>query len=311
MVQEYFRERYKNAMEVLEALNILVAPQPTPVPTPVPTIAPTIPSIPKTKALVAPQPIPVPAVSPVSKTPPQFDKTRRRILILGGLAGGGFVAAMLIRWSRLLQPKISIQKFTQTFTTVKVNRKGEIISRREGQAEVMRENFDDEVSLEMVKIPGGRFLMGSPETEAKRDDDEGPQHYVDVPEFFMGKYPVTQAQWEVVMGNNPSYFKGASRPVEVVTWNEATEFCQKLSDRTGKKYSLPSESQWEYACRAGTTTPFYFGETITSELVIAMCAGIFTYYRLSTNVVWGWVGVWPAFFINYAIASSSKSHTID
>ncbi|NES71743.1 MAG: formylglycine-generating enzyme family protein, partial [Okeania sp. SIO2D1] len=153
-----------------------------------------------------------------------------------------------------------------TFTTVKVNRRGEIISSREGKAEVMTENFNG-VSLEMVKIPAGRFLMGSPETEAKRIDWESPQHNVDVSEFFMGKYPVTQAQWEAVMGNNPSHFKGANRPVENVSWNDATEFCQKLSQITGKKYSLPSESQWEYACRARITTPFYFGETITSELV--------------------------------------------
>ncbi|MDE5105825.1 MAG: formylglycine-generating enzyme family protein, partial [Trichodesmium sp. St17_bin3_1_1] len=155
----------------------------------------------------------------------------------------------------------------QTFTTVTVNRRGEIISRTQGQAEVITENIGNGVSLEMVKIPGGRFIMGSPETEAERDDSEGPQHSVDVPEFFMGKYVVTQAQWQAVMGNNPSYFKGASRPVERVSWNDATAFCQKLSQITGKKYSLPSESQWEYACRAGTTTPFYFGETITSELV--------------------------------------------
>ncbi|NEQ40257.1 MAG: SUMF1/EgtB/PvdO family nonheme iron enzyme [Okeania sp. SIO3I5] len=298
MVQEYFRERYKNAMEVLEALNILVAPQPTPVPTPVPTPAPTIPSIPipKTKALVAPQPIPVPAVSSVSKTPPQFDKTRRRILILGGLAGGGFVTAMLTKdwWSRTPPENISTSETTeeispeiisspeptpeptpspepefsiQTFTTVKVNSRGEIISRSEAKAEVTTENLGNRVFLEMVKIPGGRFLMGSPETKVERKDSEGPQHYVDVPEFFMGKYLVTQALWKAVMGNNPSGFKGANRPVEKVDWYEATEFCQKLSERTGKKYSLPSESQWEYACRAGTTTPFYFGETITSELV--------------------------------------------
>jgi formylglycine-generating enzyme required for sulfatase activity len=113
--------------------------------------------------------------------------------------------------------------------------------------------------------------MGSSETEAGRLSSEGPQHYVDVPEFFMGKYAVTQAQWKAVMGNNPSRFKfwfnGASRPVERVSWYDATKFCQKLSQITGKKYSLPSESQWEYACRAGTTTPFSFGETITSELV--------------------------------------------
>ncbi len=75
----------------------------------------------------------------------------------------------------------------------------------------------------------------------------------------MGKYPVTQAQWQAVMGNNPSYFKGASRPVEKVSWNDATEFCQRLSQKTGKKYSLPSESQWEYArpCRNNYTFLFW------------------------------------------------------
>ncbi len=173
------------------------------------------------------------------------------------------------------KPKIPIQKFT----TVKVNSRGEIISRPQHQAEVMTENLGNGVTLEMVKIPAGRFFMGSPETEAGRKDRESPQHYVDVPEFFMGKYPVTQAQWEAVMGknnlwqvimgnkNNPFHFKGANRPVEKVNWYDATEFCQKLSRITGKKYSLPSESQWEYSCRARTSTPFYFGETITSELV--------------------------------------------
>jgi formylglycine-generating enzyme required for sulfatase activity len=161
------------------------------------------------------------------------------------------------------QPQFPIQ----TFATVRVNSRGDIIRRSKGKAEVMTENIGNGVSLEMVKIPGGRFLMGSPETEAKRDDDEGPQHYVNVPEFFMGKYPVTQAQWQAVMGNNPSYFKGKNRPVEKVSWNEATKFCQKLSKKTGRDYRLPSEAEWEYACRAGTKTPFYFGETITPELV--------------------------------------------
>jgi formylglycine-generating enzyme required for sulfatase activity len=131
----------------------------------------------------------------------------------------------------------------------------------------MTENIGNGVSLEMVKIPGGRFFMGSPETEAERCENEGPQHYVNVPEFFMGKYTVTQAQWQAVMGNNPSCFKGKNRPVERVSWNDATKFCQKLSKKTGRDYRLPSEAEWEYACRAGTTTPFYFGETITSELV--------------------------------------------
>ncbi|NES67751.1 MAG: formylglycine-generating enzyme family protein, partial [Okeania sp. SIO2D1] len=112
--------------------------------------------------------------------------------------------------------------------------------------------------------------------------------------FFMGKYPVTQAQWQAIMGNNPSRFKGVRRPVENVSWNDATEYCQKLSQITGKKYSLPSESQWEYGARAGTTTPFYFGETITSEL--ANYRGTSTYadepkgkYRQKTTDV----GIFP------------------
>jgi formylglycine-generating enzyme required for sulfatase activity len=208
---------------------------------------------------------------------PIWPITRRQILILGGLAGSGFAVAAVSKYffddtstenissselETLPQPKIT----THTFTTPKVNRKGEIISGSEGEAEVMIENLGNGVTLEMVKIPGGRFLMGSPETEAQRYDNESPQHYVDVPEFWMGKYVVTQQQWQAIMGNEPSYFKGKNRPVERVSWNDATKFCQKLSKKTGRDYRLPSEAEWEYACRAGTTTPFYFGETITGEL---------------------------------------------
>ncbi|MCH2050480.1 MAG: bifunctional serine/threonine-protein kinase/formylglycine-generating enzyme family protein [Trichodesmium sp. ALOHA_ZT_67] len=153
-----------------------------------------------------------------------------------------------------------------TFEVVRVNASGSIVNRRQESARQIIEDLGNGVSLEMVKIPGGRFLMGSPDTEAKRDSDEGPQHHVDVPEFWMGKYVVTQQQWQAIMGNDPSHFKGKNRPVECVSWNNATEFCQKLSKKTGRDYRLPSEAEWEYACRAGTTTPFYFGETITGEL---------------------------------------------
>jgi formylglycine-generating enzyme required for sulfatase activity len=224
------------------------------------------------------------------QTPPHSErksqptnKTRRQILILGGLAVSGFAVAAINKYffddtstenisssdqEMLPQPKITT--YTFTFTTPKVNRKGEVISRSEGEAEVVIENLGNGVTLEMVKIPGGRFLMGSPETESGKSSDEGPQHYVDVPEFWMGKYVVTQQQWQAIMGNNPSRFKswlkGKNHPVERVSWNNATKFCQKLSKKTGKDYRLPSEAEWEYACRAGTTTPFYFGETITGEL---------------------------------------------
>jgi formylglycine-generating enzyme required for sulfatase activity len=137
------------------------------------------------------------------------------------------------------------------------------------------EDLGNGVQLEMVQIPQGSFLMGSPEDELERMEREGPQHQVAVPAFLMGKYAVTQAQWKTVanlpqvnreLQLDPSYFKGANRPVECVSWYDAVEFCARLSQKTGKIYRLPSEAEWEYACRARTTTPFHFGETITTDL---------------------------------------------
>ena len=135
------------------------------------------------------------------------------------------------------------------------------------QLKSFTEDLGKGVMLEMVAIPGGTFLMGSPENEAERYDSESPQHQVTLEPFYMSKYPITQNQYQAIMGKNPSHFKGGNRPVECVSSYDTTEFCQKLSEKTGKTYRLPSESQWEYACRAGTTTPFYFGETITTDLV--------------------------------------------
>ncbi|MEI6369262.1 MAG: SUMF1/EgtB/PvdO family nonheme iron enzyme [Nostocales cyanobacterium ELA608] len=129
------------------------------------------------------------------------------------------------------------------------------------------EDLGKGIKLEMIAIPGGTFWMGSPANEAERDSDEGPQHQVTVPNFFMGKYPLTQAQYQAIIGHNPYYFKGNNRPVENVSWDDAVLFCQKLSQRTGKNYRLPSEAEWEYACRAGTKTPFSFGDNITTDLV--------------------------------------------
>ncbi|MEB3342814.1 MAG: SUMF1/EgtB/PvdO family nonheme iron enzyme [Okeania sp.] len=154
-----------------------------------------------------------------------------------------------------------------SFEVIKVNSQGQEISRRRQEAEFFREYLDEKVVLEMVYIPGGNFLMGSPKDEFERESDENLQHKVTLQPFFISKYPITQNQYQAIMGNNPSRFKGGSRPVESVSWDEATNFRKKLRKKTGKIYRLPSESQWEYACRAGTTTSFYFGETITPELV--------------------------------------------
>jgi len=107
--------------------------------------------------------------------------------------------------------------------------------------------------IEMVLVPGGDFLMGSPESEPDHISNEGPQHRVDVSSFYIGKYEVTQAQWSAVMSDNPSHFRGDDLPVEGVSWEEAKEFCRRLSQMTGKEYRLPTEAEWEYACRAGTT----------------------------------------------------------
>jgi formylglycine-generating enzyme required for sulfatase activity len=114
----------------------------------------------------------------------------------------------------------------------------------------------------MVGISGGTFMMGAPQLEEGSSDYQRPQHRVSVASFCMGKYPVTQAQYEAVMGDKPAYFQGGDRPVETVSWHDAIEFCQKLSQLTDRHYRLPSEAEWEYACRAGTTTAFCFGETI-------------------------------------------------
>ena len=151
----------------------------------------------------------------------------------------------------------------------------------------------------MMQIPAGTFLMGSPDSEEGHSKSESPQHQVSVPSFFMAKYPVTQAQWRIVskmsqvqlkLKPNPSKFKGDTRPVEQVSWHEAIEFCARLTKHTNRQYILPTEAEWEYACRAGTTTPFHFGETISPELAnydarSAYGDGITGEYRQETTPV--------------------------
>jgi formylglycine-generating enzyme required for sulfatase activity len=153
------------------------------------------------------------------------------------------------------------QKQTFTFEVVTVNDKGQEIDRKPGQAEYRTEDLGNGITLDIVAIPGGTFEMGS-----KEQEHEQPIHRVTVAPFWMGKFAVTQEQYEAVMGTNPSKVKGAKRPVEQVSWYDAVAFCQRLSEKSGNQYRLPSEAEWEYACRAGTTTPFYFGATLTSDL---------------------------------------------
>ena len=150
-----------------------------------------------------------------------------------------------------------------------------ILQKERKQTRYFTEKLGGAIGLDMILVPAGMFLMGSPEDEPERVEDEDPQHEVTVSSFFMGRYPVTQAQWRFVAGFpqvnraldlEPSNFTGDNRPVEQTSWYEAVEFCDRLSIHTGRTYRLPSEAEWEYACRAGTTTPFYFGKTLTTEL---------------------------------------------
>jgi formylglycine-generating enzyme required for sulfatase activity len=118
------------------------------------------------------------------------------------------------------------------------------------------------VTMKLVLIRPGKFIMGSPDSEEGRKADEGPQHEVAISKsFYMGLTEVTQVQYEAVMGTNPSEFKGPTNPVENVTWDNAVEFCRKLSEKTGKAVRLPTEAEWEYACRAGSKTRYSFGDS--------------------------------------------------
>jgi len=215
--------------------------KPTPVPTPLPTPRPARPA-----SAPAPTPTPRPKPRPTPRSEP-----------------APLPSLPPSRWPELK---------TCEFETEKVDANG-LATKRRGQARYFTEELSNDVRLEMVAIPEGTFRMGSPESEKHRSLNEGPLlPEVKVPSFFMSRFEVTQAQWRVVsrweqeklyLNPIPSSSRGDHRPVEGVLWAEAMEFCARLSRRTGLPYRLPSEAEWEYACRAGTTTPFAFGETIT------------------------------------------------
>jgi formylglycine-generating enzyme required for sulfatase activity len=159
------------------------------------------------------------------------------------------------------------------YSTVTLDERGEIVARSARQAQVLTADLGTGVTLELVSLPGGTFVMGSPRGQGY--DDERPQHRVTLVPFAIGRCAITQAQWQAVMGRHVCRFSGVQRPVENVSWRDATRFCEQLSKRSGRAFRLPSEAQWEYACRAGTSTPFAFGPTITTA--VANYVGEHTY----------------------------------
>jgi formylglycine-generating enzyme required for sulfatase activity/uncharacterized caspase-like protein len=262
---------------------------------------------------------------------PPSGVSRRRVLQILGFGGAGLGGAIVV--SRLLQspppepspsptsslsprptpppspapssvppspvPPGPLQLRPVEFPVVTVDEKGNRAKEEKGRAGVFTEDLGAGVLLEMVGIPGGTFTMGSRDDEIDRTTNEGPQRKVTVNAFLMGKYPVTQAQWQAVaklpkvnadLQPAPAHFKGANLPVEQVSWNDAMEFCARLLKKTEREYRLPSEAEWEYACRARTTTPFHFGPTLTTNL--ANYNGNYSYgsgpkgeYRQTTTAV--------------------------
>jgi formylglycine-generating enzyme required for sulfatase activity len=199
-----------------------------------------------------------------------------------------FVVAFLIY--RAIVPSTHFETFQ--FTVATLDSSGTMKGGMQREGKLFREELGDSESLEMVELPSGNFWMGAPGNEFAQvlkelqkiglpsrqahevAQSEIPQGQVQVVSFYLSRREVTQAQWAQVadwprvhieLNSEPSFFRGKDRPVEQISWEEAIEFCDRLSARTGRPYRLPSEAEWEFACRGGTLTPYHFGETISSS----------------------------------------------
>jgi eukaryotic-like serine/threonine-protein kinase len=229
--------------------------------------------------------------------PPQklgsiFDKvsmnrsTFLKLIGLGsiGAIGSFLLAILLSRIAKIIQPSesaldpnqrinsgdiLTIDRLeTLPVTSIKLNDYGDVIDRPQARTHVFQEELGNGVFLTMVQIAAGAFNMGSPVSEEGREAYEQPQHLVHLPAFYLGQTLVTQAQWAEIFPDKSVGSSGDSQlPVSGISWLDAIEFCQRLSTKTGRKYRLPSESEWEYACRANTTSPFTYGDTILPSIV--------------------------------------------
>ncbi len=250
---------------------------------------------------------------------PNLYLSRRRTLQVLFSGGGGIGLALLgdrtfaqSGGSRFTEPEKLTDLANFSFEVVTVDAIGRVVARKSSQASGFTQIIGNS-RLEMVDLPRGQFMMGQTDAEKIElirqvgEDEynqtygssEFPRHSVSISAFSIGKYPVTQTQWRAVatlprvkfdLAPNPSRFEGDNRPVENIRWHEAVEFCDRLSVYTKRTYTLPSEAQWEYACRANSTSPFYFGHTLTTEL--ANYNGTYTYgsgpegiYRGETTAV--------------------------
>ncbi|MGK7939098.1 MAG: SUMF1/EgtB/PvdO family nonheme iron enzyme [Crocosphaera sp.] len=297
LLQKDRQNRYQSATDVLSALQTIAQQKQSQDPSfSSPTIAQQ-----KQSENASSQPQPVQPTQLVTRSQPQ-QQNRRKFLQYLGYGGIGVVAVWFLSLLRnrnssdipipigIPSPVPTIGRFPLepfSFETVKVDSEGKIIQREMKEGKQFTVDLGNDVFLDMVQIAGGTFMMGSPETEDGRQDNEA-QQQITVDNFYIGKYEVTQEQWQAIMGNNPSYFnKGDKYPLENVSWDDCQEFCQKLSEKTELTFTLPTEAQWEYACRAGTDTPFYYGETLSKNIANYEKKGI---YRGETTKV----GSFPA-----------------
>lgn len=162
-----------------------------------------------------------------------------------------------------------------SFQVVTIDAQGQQVDNQTQTATCFKEDLGDGIKLDMVEIPAGTFMMGSLPKEEKREESESPTHQVTLKAFYMSQVTVTQMQWRAVaefpqversLNPEPATPKTNNHPIECVSWYDAVEFCARLAKSTGRPYRLPTEAEWEYACRAGTQTPFHFGETLRPDL---------------------------------------------
>jgi eukaryotic-like serine/threonine-protein kinase len=248
MLRQRYRERYANATLALQAVEAILQPQP-----------------------------PQKLTSLSSHRGELAPLDRAAFLKLMGV--GGFGAISLFVLPRIFQypenkpalPKIGSGSIaaptTIEFISVKLNDRGDIIDRPKARARIFQEELGAGIFLTMVEIPSGEFVMGASPTEAGSMAREQPQHRVKVSRFFMGQTQVTQAQWAALFPGTPVGARGNDRlPVYGINWLDAIAFCERLSQKTGHRYRLPTEAEWEYACRAKTTSPFAYGDSIVPAL---------------------------------------------
>ena len=301
-LEEKPADRFPTAEEMITALSFkeaTVAPAPTAKPEPHP--------FPESDELPGPVPVAKPQ-APVRKapavhslpasqgvrtggsSPPRSKPAKGKVwpyllgIVVVALVGSvGVVAWFLLTWPDYDDAEIPAEFTSLEFDTDDTGSSPEAsrpapVSPRptrvsSGKVDQSKSFSVSSIGLDMIWVKPGSFTMGSPSSEAYRKDIEV-QHQVTLSKgFYLGKHEVTQAQWERVMGSNPSHFKGADRPVEQVSWNDVTSFCRKLTEAerragrlpAGMAYQLPTEAQWEYACRAGTRSVYSFGENLTSR----------------------------------------------